>query len=129
MNTAPAVVGAVLVCAGLLAIVAGYDYYVTMKEADEHLQDQLEEQGLSEIPGVDDLGERASAGLAASLAGAIIALVGGVLLACGLLTKPKDVTTPPNIVPGSTNFCECCGRQISPNAVSCLGCGRQICQP
>jgi len=129
LNTAAVVVGAVLICAGLLAIVAGYGYHVTMKEADEHLQDQLEEQGLSEFPGLYDLGDRAQAGLAVSAAGAVIALVGGVLLAYGLLKGTEDITPRLNLAPGATNFCEYCGKPILPNAASCPCCGRQIGQP
>lgn len=126
LNTAAVVAGAVIILAGLLAVVAGYDYYVTMNEADEHLHDQLEEQGLSEIPGLDDPGDRAITGLAASVAGAITALVGGVLLVYGLLTRPKEAAPRVNPVPGATNFCESCGTQVSPNGGSCPDCGRQI---
>lgn len=126
LNTAAVVVGAVLICAGLLATVVGYDYYVTMKEADEHLQDQLDEQGLSEIPGLDDFGDRAKAGLAAPVAGIVMALAGGVLLAYGLLTKPEDATSRLNLFPGTANFCSCCGRHIVQDAAWCPSCGRKF---
>ena len=129
LNTVAVAVGAFLVCAGLSALAVGYDYYVNMKEADEQLQDQLEELGLSQIPGVDDLGERANAGLAASLAGAIIALVGGVILAYGLLKKTGDIAPRLSQAPGATNFCGYCGTRISPGAASCPCCGRQIDRP
>jgi len=126
LNTAAVVVGAVMALVGLSAIVAGYDYYVTMKEADEHLHDQLEKQGLSEIPGLIDLGDRAKVGLAASVAGSVVALIGGGVLAYGLLKKTGDIPPQLNLPPGATNFCEHCGKQVSTNAASCPCCGRQI---
>lgn len=106
----------------------GYDYYVTLKDADEEMQRLAEEMGLADIPGVS-LDDRAQVGLAASVAGAVVALSGGVVLAYGLLKKTEDITTPLNPVPGSVNFCKHCTCQISSDAVSCTGCGRQLVPP
>ena len=128
LNTAVVAVGAAFILAGLSAVVAGYGYYVAMKEADEAVQDRLEEQGLAGIPGLD-IGDRAEIGLAASVAGAVVALVGGVVLAYGALTRSKDTTPQLNLASGATNFCGCCGEPISPNACSCPSCGRQIRPP
>ena len=125
MNIGAVVVGAAFILAGLLAVVAGYDYYVAMKEADELIRDQLEEQGLSGVQGLD-LGDRAKVGLAASVVGAVVAPVGGVVLVYGTLAEPRDATRELNLASGVTNFCECCGEPISPNAGSCPSCGRQI---
>lgn len=128
LNTAAVVVGAVFILVGLSAVVVGYDYYITLKKADEPIQDQLEEQGLPGVPGLD-LGDRAQVSLAASVVGAVVALVGGVVLAYGALTEPKDGAPRLNLVSGATNFCECCGKPSSPNAGSCPGCGWQIGPP
>jgi len=59
------------------------------------------------------------------IAGAIIALYGFLVLK----EEPKLVTlVPPGPAgaTGATNYCQHCGRQISPGAVWCPGCGRKF---
>jgi len=65
------------------------------------------------------------AGVIGLIAGAIIALYGFLFLKGE--PKPSSMSpSAPQAAPGATNYCEYCGRQISPGAVWCPGCGRKF---
>ncbi len=64
-------------------------------------------------------------GVVGFIAGAIITLYGFL----GMKETPKlsSAYPPPmQTPPGTTNYCEHCGRRIGPGAVWCPGCGRKF---
>ena len=69
---------------------------------------------------------------AVRILGAIGLMVGLIMVLYGFLLmkkKPEPVAVvaqAPSTVVGATNFCEFCGRQISPGAARCPGCGRAL---
>ena len=64
------------------------------------------------------------------VAGMIALVIGAVVAVCGFILLKREPTvlefTVPvtATVPGAVNFCEHCGRQLSPGAVRCPACGR-----
>jgi hypothetical protein len=94
------------------------DEWYPFGDIDEITASQLEKQH-------DYYSSVRIAGVIGLIAGAIIALYGFLVLKEE--PKPSSMSPfAPQATPGATNYCEYCGRQISPDAVWCPGCGRKF---
>lgn len=123
MDLAVAVVGAVILVGGLSTAFVGYDYYLTQKENEETIQQQAEEMGLAEIPGVHSNPEY---GLAIMTTGAAVAAVGGGLLVFGGTRRrePPQTDNGPPADP-TARFCERCGEKLAAQIDSCPRCSQE----
>ena len=117
---------AIMVTGGLIALWASFQ--ISTLEIAEDIWDPWYDSYPGQIdPDFEEQKDR----YMAIRAGGLVALVAGIIVAVyGFILMKRESATSRSSVPvmstisGAVNFCEYCGRQLSPGAVRCPACGR-----
>ena len=120
---------AIMVTGGLTALWASFQ--ISTLNIAEDVMDEWNSWPDSYPGQIDDeFEEQRDRYSAVRVAGLIALVIGAIVAVCGFIllkrdTTPLESTVPvTNAVSGAVNFCEYCGRPLSPGAVRCPACGR-----
>ena len=120
---------AIVVTGGLVALWASFQ--ISTLELAEDVMDEWD-PWYEPYPGLidEELEEQKNRYSAVRAAGLVALVFGGIVVVCGFILLKRDTTPLESTVPvttavsGAVNFCEYCGRPLSPGAVRCPACGR-----